>query len=292
MASPAISFEFFPPKTPQGREKLRATLSQLARFRPEFVSMTFGAGGGTHQGTFETVQAILEHHAQNPAAFRDTFAAVPHLSCVGVSSEEVRAMLANYRQKGVRHIVALRGDLPSGMGGAGELRYACELVELIRAEHGEWFHIYVAAYPEYHPEALTPTHDMASFVRKIQAGASAAITQYFYNADAYFRFIDEVRRQGVTVPIIAGIMPITNHAQLLRFSALCGAEVPRWVARRLEGFGEDQQALRDFGVEVVTRLCEQLIAGGAPGLHFYTLNGAQATTAICEQLGICSNHSK
>ncbi len=286
MAAFQLSFEFFPPKTPQGVDKLSHTLLQLAPFRPEFASVTFGAGGGTQRGTLEMVQVILEHRAKYPGVFNETFTAVPHLSCVGVTREEVRAMLASYRQQGIRHIVALRGDLPSGMGRGGELRHAYELVDIIRAEHGEWFQIYVAAYPEFHPEALSPSHDIAAFVQKVHAGANAAITQYFYNADAYFRFVDAVQRFGVKVPIFAGIMPITNHAQLMRFSALCGAEVPRWIARRLEEFGENQQALRDFGIEVVARLCEQLIAQGAPGLHFYTLNGAQATLAICEQLNL------
>jgi methylenetetrahydrofolate reductase (NADPH) len=270
-----ISFEFFPPKTPDGVEKLRATRVQLAVLKPKFVSVTFGAGGSTQQGTLDTVLDMA----------KDGLEAAPHLSCIGSSKESLRAILERYRSHGIRHIVALRGDLPSGMGEVGELRYASELVAFIRAEHGDWFRIEVAAYPEYHPQARSPRHDLENFARKVKAGADAAITQYFYNADAYLRFVDEARKLGVDVPIVPGIMPITNYSQLMRFSEMCGAEVPRWVAKRLESYGDDREAIRAFGLDVVTQLCERLVKEGAPGLHFYTLNGAAATKAICERLG-------
>ncbi|MGN6082716.1 methylenetetrahydrofolate reductase [NAD(P)H] [Trinickia sp.] len=270
-----ISFEFFPPKTPDGVEKLRATRAQLALLKPKFVSVTFGAGGSTQQGTLDTVLDMA----------KDGLEAAPHLSCIGSSKESLRAILERYRSNGIRHIVALRGDLPSGMGEVGELRYASELVAFIRAEHGDWFHIEVAGYPEYHPQARSPKHDIENFARKVKAGANAAITQYFYNADAYFRFVDEARKLGVDVPIVPGIMPITNYSQLMRFSEMCGAEVPRWIAKRLESFGDDKEAIRAFGLDVVTQLCERLVKEGAPGLHFYTLNAATATKAICERLG-------
>ena len=269
-----ISFEFFPPKTPDGVEKLRATRAQLAMLKPKFVSVTFGAGGSTQQGTLDTVLDMA----------KDGLEAAPHLSCIGSSKESLRAILEQYRSNGIRHIVALRGDLPSGMGEVGELRYASELVSFIRAEHGDWFHIEVAAYPEYHPQARSPRHDLENFARKVKAGANAAITQYFFNGDAYFRFVDEARKLGVDVPIVPGIMPITNYSQLMRFSEMCGAEVPRWVAKRLESFGDDKEAIRAFGLDVVTQLCERLVKEGAPGLHFYTLNAATATKAICERV--------
>ncbi|MGG1945234.1 methylenetetrahydrofolate reductase [NAD(P)H] [Trinickia sp. NRRL B-1857] len=269
-----ISFEFFPPKTPDGVEKLRAARVQLAQLKPKFVSVTFGAGGSTQQGTLDTVLEMA----------KDGVEAAPHLSCIGSSKESLRAILERYRSNGIRHIVALRGDLPSGMGEVGELRYASELVAFIRAEYGDWFHIEVAAYPEYHPQARSPKHDLENFARKVKAGANAAITQYFYNADAYFRFVDDARKLGVDVPIVPGIMPITNYSQLMRFSEMCGAEVPRWIAKRLESFGDDREAIRAFGIDVVTQLCERLVKEGAPGLHFYTLNAATATKAICERL--------
>lgn len=269
-----ISFEFFPPKTPDGVDKLRATRAQLAQLKPKFVSVTFGAGGSTQQGTLDTVLDMA----------KDGLEAAPHLSCIGSSKDSLRAILERYRSNGIRHIVALRGDLPSGMGEVGELRYASELVGFIRAEHGDWFHIEVAGYPEYHPQARSPKHDIENFARKVKAGANAAITQYFYNADAYFRFVDEARKLGVDVPIVPGIMPITNYSQLMRFSEMCGAEVPRWIAKRLESFGDDKEAIRAFGLDVVTQLCERLVKEGAPGLHFYTLNAATATKAICERL--------
>lgn len=268
------SFEFFPPKTAEGAEKLRNTRAQLAPLQPKYISVTFGAGGTTQQGTLDAVLEIQ----------REGIEAAPHLSCVGSTRESIRQILQTYRDGGIRHIVALRGDMPSGMGEIGEFRYANELVECIRAETGDWFHIEVAAYPEYHPQAKSPRHDLDNFVRKVRAGADSAITQYFYNADAYFRFVDDVRAQGVDVPIVPGIMPITNYSQLMRFSEMCGAEVPRWVAKRLESFGDDKESIRAFGLDVVTALCERLLAAGVPGLHFYTLNAAGATKAIWERL--------
>ncbi|TCK42002.1 5,10-methylenetetrahydrofolate reductase (NAD(P)) [Paraburkholderia sp. BL8N3] len=271
-----LSFEFFPPKTQDGVEKLRATRAQLAPLKPKFVSVTFGAGGSTQQGTLDTVLEMAE----------EGFEAAPHLSCIGSSKESLRAILGAYRAHGIRHIVALRGDLPSGMGEVGELRYASELVSFIRAEHGDWFNIEVAAYPEYHPQSRSPRADLENFVRKVQAGANSAITQYFYNGDAYFRFVADARKLGVDVPIVPGIMPITNFTQLMRFSEMCGAEVPKWIARRLESFGDDREAIRNFGLDVVTDLCRRLIDEGAPGLHFYTLNGGAATKSICERLGL------
>lgn len=269
-----ISFEFFPPKTAEGIEKLRATRARLAALKPKFVSVTFGAGGSTQQGTLDAVLEMTD----------EGFEAAPHLSCIGSSKDSLRAILDQYRAHGIGHIVALRGDLPSGMGEVGALRYASELVAFIRAEYGDGFRIEVAAYPEYHPQAQSPRADLEHFVRKVKAGANAAITQYFYNADAYFRFVDDVRRLGVDAPIVPGVMPITNYLQLMRFSQMCGAEVPKWIARRLEGFGDDRDAIRAFGIDVVAAMCERLIANGAPGLHFYTLNGAVATQALCERL--------
>ena len=268
------SFEFFPPKTAEGTEKLRNTRAQLAPLQPKYISVTFGAGGTTQQGTLDAVLEIQ----------REGIEAAPHLSCVGSTRDSIRQILKTYRDGGIRHIVALRGDMPSGMGEIGEFRYANELVEFIRAETGDWFHIEVAAYPEYHPQAKSPRHDLDNFIRKVRAGADSAITQYFYNADAYFRFVDEVRAQGVDVPIVPGIMPITNYSQLMRFSEMCGAEVPRWVAKRLESFGDDRESIRAFGLDVVTGLCERLLASGVPGLHFYTLNAAGATKAVWERL--------
>ncbi|SDP74126.1 5,10-methylenetetrahydrofolate reductase (NAD(P)) [Ralstonia sp. 25mfcol4.1] len=268
------SFEFFPPKTAEGAEKLRNTRAQLAPLQPKYISVTFGAGGTTQQGTLDAVLEIQ----------REGIEAAPHLSCVGSSRESIRDILKTYRDGGIRHIVALRGDMPSGMGEIGEFRYANELVEFIRAETGDWFNIEVAAYPEYHPQARSPRHDLDNFVRKVKAGANSAITQYFFNADAYFRFVDDVRAMGVDVPIVPGIMPITNYSQLMRFSEMCGAEVPRWVAKRLESFGDDKESIRAFGLDVVTALCERLLASGVPGLHFYTLNTAGATKAIWQRL--------
>jgi methylenetetrahydrofolate reductase (NADPH) len=278
MTHQTFSIEFFPPKTPDGVEKLRATRAQLATLRPEYFSVTFGAGGSTQQGTRDTVLEIQ----------REGYQAAPHLSCMGTSRDSLRAILAEYKSHGIKRLVALRGDLPSGYGAAGfssgEFRYANELVEFIRAEAGDWFHIEVAAYPEMHPQAKSPQDDIQSFVRKVRAGADAAITQYFYNADAYFRFVEEAHKAGATVPVIAGIMPITNYSQLMRFSDMCGAEIPRWIRLKLASFGDDTNSIRAFGLDVVTKLCETLLAGGAPGLHFYTLNQAASTMAIWQRL--------
>jgi len=269
-----FSIEFFPPKTPEGAEKLRATRRQLAELSPTYFSVTFGAGGSTQQGTLDTVLDIMA----------DGHPAAPHLSCIGATRESIRALLKQFQQHGIRRLVALRGDLPSGYGGAGELRYANELVEFIRQETGDWFHIEVAAYPEMHPQARSPQDDLQNFARKVHAGANAAITQYFYNADAYFQFVDNVRKMGIEVPIVAGIMPITNYTQLMRFSDMCGAEIPRWVRLKLASFGDDSASIKAFGLDVVTGLCERLLAGGAPGLHFYSMNQAVATTAIWKRL--------
>lgn len=271
-----FSFEFFPPKTPEGMEKLRATRKQLAQLNPEFFSCTFGAGGSTRDRTLETVLEIQ----------REGSAAAPHLSCIGSTQENIRDILQTYKANGIRHIVALRGDLPSGMADPGAFRYANELVGFIRQESGDWFDIEVAAYPEFHPQAKSAKDDLNAFVRKVQAGASAAITQYFYNPDAYFRFVDDCTALGVTIPIVPGIMPITNATQLLRFSDACGAEIPRWMRKRLEGYGDDLEAIRAFGLDVVTDLCDRLLQGGAPGLHFYTLNQAGASSTIWQRLGL------
>ncbi|UDG83353.1 methylenetetrahydrofolate reductase [NAD(P)H] [Candidatus Vallotia lariciata] len=276
MSSPQISFEFFPPKTAEGTEKLHVTRARLSLLKPKFMSVTFGASGSTQQGTFDTALEIVS----------DGFDAVPHLSCIGASKQSLRGILAQYHAHGIQHIVALRGDLPPGMKKVGELHYACELVAFVRAEYGNWFHIEVAAYPEYHPQAKSPRADLENFVRKVKAGANSAITQYFYNADAYFRFVNDVHKLGVDIPITPGVMPITNYTQLMRFSAMCGAEVPKWIARRLESFGDDRDAIQAFGLDVVTAMCERLIMNGAPGLHFYTLNSAVESKTICERLNI------
>ncbi len=269
-----FSIEFFPPKTAEGVEKLRLTRAQLAQLNPKYFSVTFGAGGSTQQGTLDTVLEIRgEGHE-----------AAPHLSCVGSSRDSLREILQRYQAHGIRRLVALRGDLPSGYGNSGEFRYASELLEFIRAETGDWFHIAVAAYPETHPQAKSSQDDLQNFVRKVQAGADCAITQYFFNADAYFRFVEDARKAQVTVPIVAGIMPITNYSQLIRFSDMCGAEVPRWIRLKLAGYGDDNESIRAFGLDVVAALCERLLDGGAPGLHFYTLNQAVATTAIWQRL--------
>lgn len=275
---PSVSFEFFPPRTPEGSDKLRAVRSELARFAPEFYSVTFGAGGTTREGT---LAAVTEMH-------RDGTQAAPHLSCVGASRAEMRELLLHYRDLGVRRLVALRGDLPSGSGAParGDFRYARELVEFVRAETGDWYTIEVAAYPEFHPQSRSPADDLAHFADKMRAGADSAITQYFYNADAYFRFVGDVRALGVDARIVPGIMPITNYTQLARFSDGCGAEIPRWIRQKLASFGDDTASIKAFGLDVVTELCERLIAGGAPSLHFYTLNQAGPATAICTRLGL------
>jgi len=274
--SKLFSFEFFPPQTPEGVEKLTATRKQLALLKPEFFSVTFGAGGSTQDRTLETIRQI---HAEG-------YNAAPHLSCVGGTRENIRALLFAYRDMGIKRIVALRGDLPSGMASIGEFSYANELVSFIRAQTGEHFHIEVAAYPEFHPQARSPREDIANFKRKVMAGANSAITQYFYNADAYFRFVEECRKMGVTVPIVPGIMPIVKFSQLARFSDACGAEIPRWMRKTLESYGDDNASVQSFGLDVVTQLCEKLLAGGAPGLHFYTLNQAGPSQEIWKRLGI------
>ncbi|MCE2859113.1 MAG: methylenetetrahydrofolate reductase [NAD(P)H] [Oxalobacteraceae bacterium] len=272
---PAISMEFFPPKTTEGTDKLRAVRVQLAELRPEYFSVTFGAAGSTQAGTRDTVLDIQ----------REGHMAAPHLSCMGRSRAELREIIHEYKSHGIRHMVALRGDLPSGFGGSsGEFSHANELIEFIRAETGDWFHIEAAAYPEMHPQARSPQDDLQNFIRKIRAGANSAITQYFYNADAYFRFIDEIHKAGVDAPVVPGIMPITNYTQLMRFSDMCGAEIPRWVRLKLASFVDDSASIRAFGLDVVTQLCDRLIAGGAPGLHFYTLNQAAPTIAIWQRL--------
>lgn len=269
-----FSIEFFPPKTPEGAEKLRATRQKLSELHPKYFSVTFGAGGSTQRGTLDTVLEILAAGEQ----------AAPHLSCVGGSRDSIRAILKEFQSHGIRRLVALRGDLPSGYGASGEFRYANELVEFIRAETGDWFHIEVAAYPEVHPQARSPQDDLQNFARKVQAGANAAITQYFYNADAYFQFVEATRKIGIDVPIVAGIMPITNYTQLMRFSDMCGAEIPRWVRLKLASFGDDGASIKAFGLDVVTQLCERLLAGGAPGLHFYSMNQVAPTTALWQRL--------
>jgi methylenetetrahydrofolate reductase (NADPH) len=276
MAATELSFEFFPPKTADGLDKLRATRAQLAALKPKFVSVTFGAGGTTQQGTLDLVVEMKQ----------DGLEAAPHLSCIGASRESIRQILEHYRSNQIRHIVALRGDMPSGMGEMGEFRHASDLIEFIRAETGDWFRIEVAAYPEYHPQARSPKHDLEAFAHKVKVGADSAITQYFFNADAYFRFVDDARRLGVEVPITPGIMPITNYSQLMRFSEMCGAEVPRWIAKRLESYGDDRESIRAFGADVVTDLCQRLLERGVPGLHFYTLNTAAASRTICERLAL------
>jgi methylenetetrahydrofolate reductase (NADPH) len=269
-----LSLEFFPPKTPEGAEKLRAARQQLYALKPEFCSVTYGAGGSTHSGTFSTVSEILAEGVD----------AASHFSCIGATRAKVRDQLGQLQAMGVKRLVALRGDLPSGYGIGGEFHYASELVEFIRQETGRAFRIEVACYPEMHPQAKSPQADMQAFVTKVKAGADSAITQYFYNADAYFRFVDEARKLGVDVPVVPGIMPITNSSQLLRFSDACGTEIPRWVRMRLQAFGDDTASIKAFGQDVVADLCERLVGGGAPGLHFYTMNQAQATLALCGTL--------
>jgi methylenetetrahydrofolate reductase (NADPH) len=269
-----LSCEFFPPQTAEGVDKLRAVRARLAALNPGFFSVTYGAGGSTRDRTFEVVRDIL----------REGHAAAPHLSCIGSTRESIRALLAEFKAAGIRRIVALRGDLPSGMADPGEFRYANELVDFIRQETGDWFHLEVAAYPEWHPQAKSPREDLANFKRKVDAGANSAITQYFYNADAYQHFVAEARALGVTIPIIPGIMPIGSFSKLARFSDSCGAEIPRWMRKKFESFGDDADSIRAFGLDVVTELCEKLLAGGAPGLHFYTLNQSALTLEIARRL--------
>jgi methylenetetrahydrofolate reductase (NADPH) len=273
---PLYSLEFFPPKTPDGIAKLRAARREFAALKPAFCSVTYGAGGSTREGTLATVLEIRSEGMEG----------APHVSCIGSTRDGIREVLVQYRSHGIRHLVALRGDLPSGSVDAGDFRYANELVRFIRDETQDWFHIDVAAYPEYHPESRTPQDDIASFQRKIDAGADSAITQYFFNADAYWSFVDGCTGRGIDVPIVPGIMPISSFVKLARFSDSCGAEIPRWIRRRLEGFGDDVASIRSFGLDVVTQMCASLIERGAPGLHFYTLNQAVLTAAIWRALGL------
>ena len=270
-----LSVEFFPPKTPEGADKLRLVRQQLAAtLKPTFFSVTFGAGGSTQDGTWTTVKEMHEAGLQ----------AAPHLSCVGSTREKIATLIQQYQAIGIRRIFALRGDLPSGMGQYGEFQHADQLVSFIRETTGDHFHIEVAAYPETHPQAKSPADDVVRFVNKVKAGANSAITQYFFNTDAYFRFVDEAAKQGADVPVIPGIMPITNSSQLLRFSDACGAEVPRWIRLRLQSYGDDVASIKAFGLEVITDLCDQLMVAGAPGLHFYSLNQAETTLAIAKNL--------
>lgn len=271
-----ISFEFFPPKTPEGADKLRTVRQQLYALQPQFCSVTYGAGGSTQEGTFATVREILAE-GQDAAS---------HFSCIGATRESVRAELAQLQAMGVRRLVALRGDLPSGYGLGGAFQYASDLVAFIRAETGNAFHIEVAAYPEMHPQARSFEADLQAFATKVRAGANSAITQYFFNADAYSRFVEEAQRLGVNIPIVPGLMPITGASQLLRFSDACGAEIPRWIRLRLQGFGDDTASIRAFGLDVVSQLGEQLLRAGAPGLHFYTMNQSTPTLALCQRLGL------
>ena len=275
--TPTFSFEFFPPQTEDGITKLTETSKKLAALKPRFFSVTFGAGGSTRDRTFDTVVDLQKESGIETA---------PHLSCISSTRDNIREMLQGYQAKGISHIVALRGDMPSGMVEAGEFRYANELVGFIREETADHFHIEVAAYPEYHPQASSPDRDLANFKRKVEAGASSAITQYFYNADAYFRFIDSCEKSGIDIPVVPGIMPITNYYQLTRFSDACGSEIPRWIRKRLEAYGEDLDSIRAFGEEVVTGMCERLLAHGSPGLHFYTLNRAEPALAVWKNLGL------
>ncbi len=269
-----LSLEFFPPKTPEGADKLRAVRAQLYDLQPEFCSVTYGAGGSTQAGTFATVKEILAEGVD----------AASHFSCIGATRASVRAELQTLKAMGVKRLVALRGDLPSGYGSAGEFQYASDLVAFIRAETGQDFHIEVAAYPEIHPQAKSPEADLQAFVAKVKAGADSAITQYFYNSDAYFRFVDDVYKRGVDVPIVPGIMPITSSTQLLRFSDACGAEIPRWIRLRLQSFGDDTASIKSFGLDVVADLCEQLRNGGVPALHFYSMNQSAPTLEIVRRL--------
>lgn len=271
-----FSFEFFPPNTPEGAGKLAQTAKQLAQLNPKFFSVTYGAGGSTRE---RTLRAVLDLRAAG-------YAAAPHISCIGSSRESLREILQQYKDNGIRHLVALRGDLPSGTAAAGEFHYANELVAFIRTEFGDHFMIEVAAYPEYHPQARSAQDDLINFKRKVEAGANSAITQYFFSADCYYHFVDECEAMGVDIPIVPGIMPIGRFSQLARFSDACGAEIPRWLRKKLEGYGDDTDSIRAFGLDVVTRLCDDLLQSGAPGLHFYTLNQAGLTTTIWQRLGL------
>ncbi|MFC5500349.1 methylenetetrahydrofolate reductase [NAD(P)H] [Caenimonas terrae] len=269
-----VSFEFFPPKTPEGAAKLRVARRALYTAKPEFCSVTYGAGGSTQDGTFGTVAEILEEGVR----------AASHFSCIGATRATVREQLARLKSMGVKQLVALRGDLPSGYGTGGEFTYASDLVAFIRAETGSDFRIEVACYPEIHPQARSADADLQAFAAKVRAGADSAITQYFYNSDSYFRFVEDAKRAGADIPVVPGVMPITSSTQLLRFSDACGAEIPRWIRLRLQGYGDDSASIRAFGLDVVTQLCERLRTGGAPGLHFYTMNQSAATLEICRRL--------
>ncbi|MCE2998920.1 MAG: methylenetetrahydrofolate reductase [NAD(P)H] [Betaproteobacteria bacterium] len=272
----SFSFELFPPNTPEGLAKLATTARQLAELKPKFFSVTYGAGGSTRE---RTLRAVLDLRTAG-------YAAAPHISCIGSSRDEIRDILAGYREQGIRHLVALRGDLPSGTATSGEFHYANELVAFIRGEFGDHFHVEVAAYPEYHPQAKSARDDLQNFRRKVEAGADSAITQYFYNADCYFHFVEQCEAMGISIPIVPGIMPIGKFSQLARFSDACGAEIPRWMRKKLEGYGDDSESIRAFGLDVVTALCERLLAAGAPGLHFYTMNQAELTRSIWQRLGL------
>ena len=271
-----ISIEFFPPKTPEGAPKLRAVRKTLYELKPHFCSVTYGAGGATQAGTFATVAEILAEGEE----------AASHFSCIGASTEKVRSELLELKSMGVKRLVALRGDLPSGYGLGGEFHYASDLVRFIRAEMGDYFHIEVAAYPEFHPQSPSPQSDLKALLEKTRAGANSAITQYFFNQDAYLRFVHDALALGIEIPIIPGIMPISSAAQLIRFSDACGAEIPRWLRLRLQSFGDDVESIRDFGVEVITHLCEQLLKAGAPSLHFYSMNQSSAVMQICKKLNL------
>lgn len=277
-----FSFEFFPPKTPEAVGKLQTTQAELAKLNPDYFSVTFGAGGSTRERTFETVIDIKEKTGIESA---------PHISCMGALIDEIKAILDTYSENGIKRIVALRGDLPSGSVGYGQLRYANELVEFIRQETGDHFHIEVAAYPEFHPQAPNPMADLKHFKLKVDAGADGAITQYFYNPYAYYRFIDSCEKLGIDIPIVAGVMPIINCTQLRRFSEACGAEIPRWILQRLQEFGDDRVSIRKFGIDVTTELCQDLLENGAPGLHFYTMNQSEASQQIWKNLGIDQRHT-
>ena len=275
-SSTPISLEFFPPKTPEGAAKLREVRQQLYALKPEFCSVTYGAGGSTRSGTFDTVQEILQEGVD----------AASHFSCIGATRATVREQLQQLQGMGVKRLVALRGDLPSGHGVGGEFVYASDLVRFIREETGDAFHIEVAGYPEMHPQASSPQADLRALKAKVDAGANGVITQYFFNADAYFRLVDEAQKLGVQAPIVPGIMPITNSSQLIRFSDACGAEIPRWLRLRLQELGDDVAAIQALGMDVITKLCQRLIAGGAPSLHFYTMNQSAATLELCRCLGL------
>jgi len=281
MTGSTLSFEFFPPRTPEAISRLDITRARLAALKPAFFSVTFGAGGSTRELTLETSLGIRAATGIECA---------PHISCIGTPIADLREVLQHYLSEGIRRIVVLRGDMPSGLTGFGELRYANELVEFVRRETGSAFHIEVAAYPEFHPQAATAAADLAAFRRKVEAGADSAITQYFFNPDAYFRFVDSCGKLGITIPIVPGIMPITNYSQLARFSDMCGAEIPRWIVKRLRDFGDDRESIRAFGIDVTTELCAHLLDRGVPGLHFYTMNQYEAVEAIFQRLGLDDGH--